>query len=170
MNRRPHLRLAAAGALAGAAGRSSSGDDDAITTAEPAAPPGESVEAAASALSDAADRLAAESENLDDFSSGTPALEANRYRDAADEHSTAVRLGDSKFKEAEDLAPPGIRSDVIGVTCFASALSDGSRRFVAGSRVLADGDRETANDEFEAGRPALDRCESDSTALSTPAL
>ncbi|PSQ26126.1 hypothetical protein BRD03_11375 [Halobacteriales archaeon QS_9_68_17] len=113
MNRRPHLRLAAAGALAGTAGCSSSGDDDATTTAEPAAPPGESVEAAASALSDAADRLAAESENLDDFSSGTPALEANRYRDAADEHSTAVRLGDSKLKEAEDLAPPGIRSDVM---------------------------------------------------------
>jgi hypothetical protein len=106
-------------------------------------------------------------------SSGTSALEADRYRDAADEYSTAaVRSDDSesKFKEAEDLAPPRIRSDVIGVTCFASALSDGSRRFAAGSRALADGDRETANDEFEAGQTALDRCESDSAALSTPAL
>lgn len=107
------------------------------------------------------------------FSVGTDAVDAERYRDAASEYDTAaVRFdgAESAFMDAEDAAPPEMRSDVIELTCLTGALADASRRFAAGTRALDDGDRETANEEFEAAQTALDRCDSDSAALATPAL
>jgi hypothetical protein len=80
MKRRAYLRLLPAAAVTGVAGCSSSDDsmgdntdadgDAETTTAEPTATPEESVEAAAAALTDAAERLDTESNNLGNFEEG----------------------------------------------------------------------------------------------------
>lgn len=101
---------------------------------------------------------------FEDFLAATTDLENERYTDAestyqdAEDHFTTA---ESTFMGLESSAPNSVRSDVIELTCYASALKEGAGHYAAGSGYYADENFAAGDDEFTQGEESLNQCNFD---------
>lgn len=98
------------------------------------------------------------------FSEGSDALDGERWADA----EAAFEEARTEFQQSADTladlesdtdTPEQMRPDVIEFHCGAEALAEASGEFADGAAAADRGDARTAQDHFEAGGEAAERCD-----------
>ncbi|WP_128476814.1 hypothetical protein [Halorussus pelagicus] len=102
-------------------------------------------------------------EGMQDFLSAAETYENENYVEAADQFAEAqshFQNSDETFTEIEDAdtAVGSIESDIAELTCYTSALVDGTRLFEESARAADRGDTELAQQKASGAQDALDGC------------